>query len=65
MGADHDSDLVRARIVAGQGASFRAQGVTVYERNKGAIQRIVDAEQAVPEGPRVGGSPMSTSTIRR
>ena len=46
----HGGDLVRARIVAGQGPSFRAQGVTVYERGAGAIQRIVDADRAVPQG---------------
>jgi lipopolysaccharide export system permease protein len=45
----HDGDLVRARLVAGEGPSFRAQGLTVYERNHGAIERIVDAERAVPE----------------
>ena len=47
---NHDGDLVRARIVAGEGANFRAQGVTVYQRSKGALDRIVDAEQAVPAG---------------
>ena len=46
----HDGDLVRARLVSGQGAHFRAQGVTIYERNNGAIERIIDAERAVPEG---------------
>jgi lipopolysaccharide export system permease protein len=43
-------DLVRARLVAGKGATFRAQGVTIYERKNGALQRIVDAERAVPQG---------------
>jgi lipopolysaccharide export system permease protein len=46
----HGGDLVRARVAAGQGNAFRVQGVTIYQRNHGAIQRIIDADRAVPDG---------------
>ena len=52
-----DGDLIRARHVGGRGADFHAEKVTIYERNKGALQRVVDAERATPEG-RAGGSRM-------
>lgn len=44
----HDGNLIRARQVAGYGARFHAEGVTIYQRRKGALDRIVDAESAVP-----------------
>ncbi len=43
-------DLLRARHVAGAGPSFHAEGVTIYERANGALQRILSAERAVPDG---------------
>ncbi len=43
-------DLVRVRLATGSGASFRAEGVTIYERDKGALTRIVDAARAIPDG---------------
>jgi lipopolysaccharide export system permease protein len=46
----HGGDLVRARVAAGHGAAFQAQGVTIYQRENGAIRRIIDAERAVPDG---------------
>jgi lipopolysaccharide export system permease protein len=46
----HGGDLVRARLVAGTGSGFFAQGVTIYQRDQGAIRRIVDAERAIPQG---------------
>jgi lipopolysaccharide export system permease protein len=46
----HGGDLIRARVAAGQGAAFRAQGVTIYQRDHGAIRRIIDAEHAAPDG---------------
>jgi lipopolysaccharide export system permease protein len=46
----HGGDLVRARVAAGQGNAFRVQGVTIYQRNHGAIQRIIDADRAAPDG---------------
>jgi lipopolysaccharide export system permease protein len=46
----HDGSLVRARQVAGHGSSFRAEGLTIYERQGGELKRIVDAARAVPEG---------------
>ncbi|MBA3526386.1 MAG: LPS export ABC transporter permease LptG [Sphingomonas sp.] len=45
-------DLIRARHVGGQNAGFHADDVTIYERNNGALQRVIDAEKAVPQGPR-------------
>ncbi len=47
----HEGSLVRARQVAGHGSSFRAEGLTIYERQGGELKRIVDAARAVPEGP--------------
>jgi lipopolysaccharide export system permease protein len=46
----HGNDLVRARQVAGRGAGLHADGITIYERQGGALQRIVDADRAVPAG---------------
>jgi lipopolysaccharide export system permease protein len=48
----HGDDLVRARQVGGQGNALHADGVTIYERKAGALQRIIDAKQAVPQGDR-------------
>ena len=47
---NHDGDLVRARRVAGTGASFHADGLTIYERKAGVLERIVDADRASPSG---------------
>ena len=44
-------DLIRARRIGGRGADFHADDVTIYERSNGALQRVVDAENAVPAGP--------------
>jgi lipopolysaccharide export system permease protein len=46
----HGGDLVRARRVAGSGPTFHADGLTVYERDRGALQRIVEADRADPQG---------------
>ncbi len=46
----HGNDLVRARLVAGRGSAFQARGVTIYDRENGAIGRIVNAARAVPDG---------------
>ena len=43
-------DLIRARHVGGRGAGFHAEGVTIYERSNGALQRVIDADRAVPAG---------------
>jgi len=43
-------DLIRARQVAGRGAKFHADGVTIYDREHGALRRIVDIEHAKPQG---------------
>jgi lipopolysaccharide export system permease protein len=42
------NDLVEADRVGGQGANFHAEGVTIYERDKGILQRIVRAARADP-----------------
>jgi lipopolysaccharide export system permease protein len=44
------NDLVRARHVGGRGPAFHADGVTIYERKNGALERVIDAERAVPQG---------------
>ena len=48
-------DMVRARIVTGSGAQVRLQDVTIYEREKGALARVVDVDRAaqVPGGWRL------------
>ena len=46
----HGGDLVRARVAAGQGSAFVARGVTIYQRDHGAIRRIINADKATPEG---------------
>jgi lipopolysaccharide export system permease protein len=43
-------DLLRARHVAGQGANFHVLGITIYQRQNGALQRVIDAERAEPTG---------------
>lgn len=44
------NDLVRARHVGGRGPNFHAEGLTIYQRQNGALQRVIDAERADPEG---------------
>jgi lipopolysaccharide export system permease protein len=48
-------DIVRARIVVGQGNQTRLQGVIIFERERGALVRVVDANRAeqVPGGWRL------------
>jgi lipopolysaccharide export system permease protein len=43
-------DLIQARHVGGRGASFHAEGLTIYQRRNGALQRVVNADRAVPSG---------------
>jgi lipopolysaccharide export system permease protein len=45
----HGNDLIQARHVGGHGASFHAEGVTIYDRENGILQRIVRAERADPQ----------------
>jgi lipopolysaccharide export system permease protein len=40
-------DLVHAKIAAGRGPSLQLQGVTLYDRQGGALQRVIDADRAV------------------
>jgi lipopolysaccharide export system permease protein len=40
-------DLVRARIASGRGSGLQLQGITIYDRQNGVLQRVVDAERAV------------------
>ena len=42
-------DLVRAGIVAGHGSGLTAQRVTIYDRTGGVLQRVIQAERAVPD----------------
>ena len=39
-------DLVHARLVGGRGPATRLRGVTLYDREGGAITRVVEAERA-------------------
>jgi lipopolysaccharide export system permease protein len=39
-------DLVHARLAAGRGPALQLQDVTIYDREAGALQRVVDAERA-------------------
>jgi lipopolysaccharide export system permease protein len=50
-------DLVRTRIVGGRGAATSLRGVTIYDREGGAITKVIDAERAVqvPGGWRLEG----------
>ncbi|MEO6360873.1 MAG: LPS export ABC transporter permease LptG [Sphingomicrobium sp.] len=41
-------DLVRARFVGGAGRNFRAEGVTIYEREGGVLLRVIRADRARP-----------------
>jgi len=45
----NEGDLIRARLVAGSGRTFRAERVTIYDRRGGVLQRVVQADRAVPE----------------
>jgi lipopolysaccharide export system permease protein len=38
-------DLVRAKLVGGRGPATRLRGVTIYEREGGAIGRVIEAER--------------------
>ena len=44
------SELVRARHLGGRGADFHAEGLTIYQRRNGALQRVIDADRADPQG---------------
>ncbi len=48
-------DMVRARIVSGNGPTTRLRGVTIYERERGALARVIEADRAeqVPGGWRL------------
>jgi lipopolysaccharide export system permease protein len=41
-------DLVKARHVGGRGAAFHAEGLTVYDRQDGMLQRVLESERAIP-----------------
>jgi len=41
-------DLVQARHVGGQGQRFHAEGVSIYDREGGVLQRIIQADRADP-----------------
>src|SRR4030095_15798950 len=44
------NDLVHANIVSGRGPTLQLQGVTIYDRQGGALNRVIDAERAVQMG---------------
>jgi lipopolysaccharide export system permease protein len=39
-------DMVRARIVTGSGAQTRLRGITIYQRERGALARVLDIDRA-------------------
>jgi lipopolysaccharide export system permease protein len=51
----HGDDMVRAKIVTGRGSQTRLRDVTIYEREGGALARVIDADRAeqVPGGWRL------------
>lgn len=42
-------DLVQARHVGGHGTDFHAEGVSIYDRDGGVLQRVIRAERADPQ----------------
>ena len=40
------NDLVKAKLVGGRGPTTKLRGVTLFERENGAIARVIDAERA-------------------
>ena len=42
-------DLIQARHVGGQGQRFHAEGVSIYDREGGVLQRIIQADRADPQ----------------
>lgn len=42
------NDLIEADRVGGHGSGFHAEGVTIYERERGALKRVVRAARAEP-----------------
>ena len=66
-------DLIRARRVVGKGAAFRADNISIYDREGGVLQRMIFAENAVPrpgtndwalQGARVYDANMNLVTQR-
>lgn len=43
------NDLIQARIVGGHGGNFYANNVTIYDREGGVLQRVIQAERAQPQ----------------
>jgi lipopolysaccharide export system permease protein len=43
-------DLVRAKLAIGRGGALRLEGVTIFDRSGGALQRITNADRAVQAG---------------
>ena len=46
----HGNDLVEAAHVGGSSSKFHAEGVTIYERDGGVLQRVIRAGRADPIG---------------
>ena len=45
-------NLVRAGIVSGRAPNLRAGRVTIYERSNGILERVIDADRALPDPAR-------------
>jgi lipopolysaccharide export system permease protein len=67
------NDLIRSRLVGGKGPATQLRGVTIYDREGGALRKVTDADRAeqVPGGWRLenwGWSPRASPwrrSIRR
>lgn len=55
------SDLIRAGIVAGKRPNLRAERITIYDRGGGILQRVIQADRAVP---RAGGNDWLLQNVR-
>ena len=65
-------DMLRARYVGGKGAAFHAERLTIYDREGGALRRVIDAERGRPvgdswllEGVRVYDSDRNLISVQR
>jgi len=43
-------DLVQARHVGGTGANFHAEDLTIFDREQGVLQQVIEADRAIPVG---------------
>lgn len=44
------NDLIHVGLVSGRGSSLKVEGVEIYQRNGGVVDRIIEAREASPSG---------------